>query len=409
MGGYSSSDYVVKVNPGIINYNWSWDIGFGKVVKSALRYSSYYGLDTNVYDSHNTRLSEYAAVLYLSQSKYGKMGNYKKNNNSNSPHIYINEYPYTGMSSGNYMEYFKPYTETEYAERLSKVWDYNEDHTKTVTCEQTGSVSRPSISVSNNGWSNSSGTYTTQASGKDASSSSISFSFSVLEEATVSFNYSKSLTSCSLSYSISGPTSSSGSASSSTTTVSKVLSPGNYTVTFNFSKDSTLLSVTRSGSVSNFSVVAGGWEDNERTNYQNGIGASTTGNVYGVYDLGRKTMPTVIVYNSNRPVATFLSKEGLSDLNSKYYEVIKYVSSTSIVCESSPNCDGYGLYTEIPSDFYYNQCDSIMSDGQYFYINKDGNMSNLVTYPNNDEKSPYCYEQVILVDQNGRIVLSSNN
>ena len=370
-------------------------------------FSTNYNLNRNMYDSHNMKLSEYAAALYLSQSQYGKYGNYNNSGgNSSSIHIYGNEYAQTGNSNGKYSAVYG------HDREISK-YLYDDDHTKIVTCEQVGQTTSPSISTSMNGWSNSSGTYSTSFTGKDPYSSSISFTFTINQDSTVSFTYKKSsLLNCSLNFSIknsSGTTFDSGSLSStSDTNYSKVLSSGTYTVTFDFSKSSTLTSATRSATIKNFKVVSGGWSDVVKTDYTNGIGASSTGNIYGVYDMARANLFSLIAYNSNNSKATVLTKYGLTNFDEKYYDTI-YVTSNSISCNgSSSTCDGLGLYTEVPASFY-DDCRYAQSRTAFTTTSSSTFIFNVPSQELGDI-SPYCFYKYNSRAYLGvRLVLSYND
>ena len=68
--------------------------------RSMSRPGNIFGLDFNIADTHLIKNSEWAAVSYLTQSKYGKYGN--DNYTNKDKEVFVNNSWYTGRSGGSY-------------------------------------------------------------------------------------------------------------------------------------------------------------------------------------------------------------------------------------------------------------------------------------------------------------------
>lgn len=369
-------------------------------------------LDSDLFDSHIMKISEQAALVYLSQSKYGKWGNYydykKLHGNFNSKSVLV-------YASGHYENKRTGYMQ-------GRAWPpggirddsanryYNDDHEKTIYCEQTspsyiypaGQGNKNNISLSKK------------------QSQTLTYEFTVNDISKISFSYAgSSVNMIHISYSLEGPTSKSDSKAltkaSKKQTEEFYIEPGSYVIKFAFENKSSVLST--SGYLQDLSIANGGWNDVIKNDYQNGIGGSTTGNIYGVYDINLYNQVVAATsYSDSRSLSTSLSSIGMSKWNSKYYDYF-YTNvqtepgkTTVFQCNGSDDCNGYGLIKELNDDKYFENCD-VVQDHKYQYLNTaytNGILTNYLMI-NDDSYSygPLCYYAGTSSGY-GRIILSSN-
>ena len=110
--------------------------------------------------------------------------------------------------------------------------------------------------------------------------------------------------------------------------VTKVLEPGTYTITFTYIKDSSADSGTDAGYVKNLNIKYGATYTKEEVyTEENGVGASTTGNIYGIYDMSGGAWEYVMGNMVDENGAFYPSFSELTQPESKYYDSYTYGTS----------------------------------------------------------------------------------
>ena len=295
------SDYKYCVNQGINKY---FTCHFFSVKNMTL--DPIYGLNDSIYDSHMMKNAEYAAVSYLSQSKYGKYGNdmfpaeYKTITPTN---------PYTGQL---YLDNTHiPYNDDHFTKTIYKQKD---DEVKIITFNDTSITERGT-----HNWS-----YTINISEK----STLSFSYQIKGgwyKDYISYSLKKASTNEVIS---SNKLSSSGSKN-----VSLMIDPGKYTLDFTYlkNKDSNIYSA----SSTNVKIKEGGWGNVVEEDYYNGVASSTTGTVYGVYDLLTGSGTSVSAFFGNIKYTDTFEVFDDTVVDSKYYDMYILVKGDSSCTASS--------------------------------------------------------------------------
>ncbi len=275
-------------------------------------------LDSNIVDSHFSKNSEWGAMAYLSQSKYGKYGNV--NYTGDNKIIYRNNNFSTNIYSGRSAGYQK----NDYYMDNYPYYRYFYDKFSIPECQdKTAGVAISLKKTADSNWQESSSKYTA-VSKKAGNSDKLTFNFNSSEDINLSFSYGIGLSngSNSISYSISGKSYSGKSISisskvsaiinkSSSASVHKTLEPGSYTLTITYANGG-IKNDKYNGYIKNIQIL--------RTScplvatQKNGIGASTTGNIYGIYD---------VAGGSNDYVAAKYvdNIEDVTDEDKKYYDI----------------------------------------------------------------------------------------
>ena len=244
----------------------------------------------NQVDAHMMKNTEWGAVAYLKQSKYGLGTTDIANNNSVSN--------YTGRSSGD-----ASVTETS----TEGTYKYNESGQRQIVVEGTGTnlnIASP-VSDATYTWTNI-GTaenpiWKSATQGVKSSTTTLTYTFTLSGNGALSFDYSVSSANDYFGHlyytitkdntvvdktgtitKISGTSYGTDDASMSYVSKAHILSSGTYTLEFTYKKDGYISGGTDSGYVKNVKVL----EDvTINTIKQEGGAASTTGNVTGVYDM----------------------------------------------------------------------------------------------------------------------------
>ena len=240
-------------------------------------------------DTHMMKNNEWGAVAYLTQSIYGRC-----TSSTSCEEVSINNSSnyYTGRSGG------APGS-SSIASTTEGTYKYNENKIEISVVE--GTVTNVSTTVTNDStypWANTNGVYSSSNNGQNSTTATLTYSFTLSSKGVVSFDYSVSSESGydKMSYVINNGTTdvitgdvisgtSRGTAESNLSYDNKthILDAGTYTLTFTYSKDSSSASGLDKGYVKNVKVLAG-----VETIAKLGPGgqlASTTGNIYGVYDM----------------------------------------------------------------------------------------------------------------------------
>ena len=316
-----------------------------------------YGLNTTT-DTHMIKNSEWGAVAYLSHSKYGTCtdGTCKEININNSSSYY------TGRSGGT----------SSTSSSAEGTYKYNETKKNTTTMTGGTAIAATVTNDTTYPWTSSDGLYKSSNQGKDSTTTNLKFSFTAPTNNTyLSFDWSVSSESASYDYlyytitkdgttlSDTGTSTKIGGTDLGTTeseliynNVSKKLDKGTYELTFTYRKDSSGTKGTDTGYIKNIKVLDSPTIKESKTligESRDGPSASTTHNIYGVYDVNggsyEYTMANIVSndgttmmsgYSSSRnsgykgiiyDSGNYTSYTGIDYPNNKYYD--KYSFSTS--------------------------------------------------------------------------------
>ena len=329
----NSNDITVKPNLGSISavagnalYGWEDDIMNMKTS------GNQYGFTTNT-DTHMVKNMEWGAAAYLSHSKYGTCSG------GTCREVNINSGSFTGMSGGS--------PNDSYSGR--EAYKYNQ--TKKITSAITGGTEIvPTVTNDTKyPWTETNGLYKSSTQGKDSTSSSLSFDFTAPTDDTyLSFDWSASGNVGRLSYKITkdGKTLSTygkyeidgtdlgiTESTLSYINVFKKLDKGTYKLTFTYKRDGGESLGTDTGYVKNIKIANGPTIKETVTPIEkgkDGPSASTTHNVYGVYDMSGCDNEYVMALMANADgtaiEGTYTGYDwGDHDLpNEKYYDKYSY-------------------------------------------------------------------------------------
>ena len=303
-----------------------------------------YALTTTEVDTHMMKNMEWGAVAYLSQSKYGKYNN--PNYTDANKEVYINNSSsYITGSSGGSPNASDGSRARSYAWNVSTRVDYtkNGENNQNVNPTVTNDPTYP--------WSLTNGVYKSTTQGVQSSTTNLTFNFTLNQISELSFDWSVSskgrlygklyyiITKDGVNMGDTGEFTaiygtSYGTDESTLTynNVTKVLESGNYTITFTYYKSSSSTSDTSldAGYVKNLSIKYGATYIKEETyTEENGVGASTTGNIYGIYDMSGGAWEYVMgnIVDSNG--AFYPASSGLTQPESKYYDSYTYGTSSN--------------------------------------------------------------------------------
>jgi len=245
-------------------------------------YTNAYNYNRSI-DSHLMKNSEWGAVAYLTHSQYGRNGNEIATNNSTGY--------YTGRSVGK---------ATTYKTSKEGTYKYNEKKTEVTIKEGTGrEVSTSVTNDATNAWTQTEGVWASNIKGQDNGSTKLKVGFSLGEKGIIEFEYSVSSEGRYdiLSYTIQkeGTTVVVGDEISGTNrgnienglTYEKkthILEAGNYELIFNYKKDGGGDRGDDAGYVRNIKAIEGVEINVEILGEAGGL-ASTSGNIYGIYDM----------------------------------------------------------------------------------------------------------------------------
>ena len=324
-----------------------------------------YGLSTST-DTHMIKNSEWGAVAYLSHSKYGTCtdGTCKAVSKNNSKGYY------TGRSGGN--------SNSE----ASSEGTYKYNQTKNTVTEMIDEGTQITPTVTNDTtypWTVSDGLYKSTTQGRNTNTTNLTFDFVAPSDDTylyfdwsastgwVSYNYlyytitkdGTTLSDTGKSTKIGGTTLGSTESELTYKSVSKKLEKGTYQLTFTYKKTLDRSGGTDTGYVKNIKILnSPTFEDKVIVlkHGEDGPSASTTHNMYGVYDMsggaddmtmanrvspdgttmisgvysGDNSGYTGKMYNSG----SYISFIGIDYPNSKYYDKYSFAEST-IITKSS--------------------------------------------------------------------------
>ena len=298
-----------------------------------------YALTATEVDTHMMKNIEWGAVAYLTQSKYGKYNN--PNYTDANKEVYINNSSsyITGSSGGSSNA---SSSARSYAWNVSTKVGYVK-----VSGESNQTVNSTVTNDSTYPWSLSNGTYKSTTQGVRNSTTNLTFNFTLNQISELSFDWTVSSESVSYDYiyytitkdgetlsdtgistKIGGTSYGTDESSLTYNNVTKVLEPGTYTITFTYVKDGSGDSGTDAGYVKNLSIKYGATYTLQETyTEENGVGASTTGTIYGIYDMSGGAWEYVMGNMTDPSGAFYPSDSGLSQPDSKYYDSYTYGTS----------------------------------------------------------------------------------
>ena len=310
-------------------------------------------------DTHMMKNMEWGAVAYLSHSKYGTCtdGTCTEININNSSSYY------TGRSGGN----------TNASETAEGTYKYNQTKiVDTTIVDGTGTTITPTITNDTTyPWTETGGLYKSSTQGVDSSTTNLTFSFTAPSDNTyLSFDWSVSSETVSYDYiyytitkdgtalSDTGTSTKIGGTTLGTTedaltykNVTRQLESGSYEITFTYVKDSSDASGTDTGYVKNIKILDSPTVNTEVTPIgegKDGPSASTTGNIYGIYDMSGGAWEYVMGNIVSNDGTTMMSGNSTSN-NSGYTGIIygsgSYTSYTGIVYPENKYLDKYSFGT----------------------------------------------------------------
>ena len=310
-------------------------------------------------DTHMMKNMEWGAVAYLSHSKYGTCtdGTCTEININNSSSYY------TGRSGGN----------TNASETAEGTYKYNQTKiVDTTIVDGTGTTITPTITNDTTyPWTETGGLYKSSTQGVNSSTTNLTFSFTAPSDNTyLSFDWSVSSETVSYDYiyytitkdgtalSDTGTSTKIGGTTLGTTedaltykNVTRQLESGSYEITFTYVKDSSDASGTDTGYVKNIKILDSPTVNTEVTPIgegKDGPSASTTGNIYGIYDMSGGAWEYVMGNIVSNDGTTMMSGNSTSN-NSGYTGIIygsgSYTSYTGIVYPENKYLDKYSFGT----------------------------------------------------------------
>ena len=245
-----------------------------------------FGFVSSEVDTHMSKNNEWGAVAYLTQSIYGRC-----TTSTTCTEVYINNSSgkYTGRSG-----------DTPSASSVrAGTYEYNQNKVESTVVEGTGTNITPTITNDTTyPWTNNNGVYSSGNSAQSSTTSTLTYTFTLTDKGVVSFDYSVSSENSwdKMKYTISKDSTtvvtgaeisgtSMGTIESSLQYENKVhvLEKGTYTLVFTYSKDGGGDTGLDKGYVKNVKVLNGAQIIDKVV--PGGQNASTTGTIYGIYDM----------------------------------------------------------------------------------------------------------------------------
>ena len=398
----------IKIIPNVSSLR-SQTIGDMFNASRAIETTAKYGLSTVEVDSRMIKNMEWGAVAYLSQSKYGKYGN--PNYTGANKEVYINNSSsyITGSSGGS------PNASSSarsYAWNVSTKVDYvkvSGENNQVVTPTVTNDATYP--------WTLTDGVYKSTTQGIQSSTTNLIFNFTLPQMGELSFDWSvssentsydylyytitkdgKTLSDTGTSTKIGGTSYGTDESSLTYNNVTKVLEAGTYTVTFTYRKDSSEDRGTDAGYVKNLNIKYGATYTNTKEEFfteENGVGASTTGNIYGIYDMSGGAYEYVMGNMVDSLGDFYSSSSGLTQPKSKYYDSYAYGTSSGDYTRGhlgDATKETQGWNSDIAS-FVYSSYPWFVRGGRY-YNGSDAGVFYFDSY-NGDALSNYSWRVVL--------------
>ena len=362
----------IVVKPNILSLRDQTVSSFFFASRSMEQPGNSFGFVSSEVDTHVSKNNEWGAVAYLTQSIYGRC-----TNNTTCTEVYINNSSayYTGRSG-----------DTPSASSTSAgTYEYNQNKVESTVVEGTGTNITPTITNDKTyPWTNNNGVYSSGNSAQSSTTSTLTYTFTLTDKGVVSFDYSVSSEENydKMKYTINKDSiavvtgteisgTSKGTIESSLKYESKVhvLEAGTYTLIFTYSKDGGSNIGLDKGYVKNVKVLNGTQTIDKVL--PGGQQASTTGTIYGIYDMSGGSIEYVMgVYNRT------INKSGFISLpDSKYYNNYTSTSYTGHALTETKNWYNDN-YTFVDTNFpwfrrggYYNNSTRA---GVFFFDNSSG-------------------------------------
>ncbi len=346
-----------------------------------------YGLSTST-DTHMIKNMEWGAVAYLSHSKYGTCtdGTCKEVNKNNSSSYY------TGRSGGSSSASFTS----------DGTYKYNQKYITNTTITGGTNISPTITNDATYPWSEENGLYKSSTQNKNSTTTNLKFSFTAPTNNTyLSFDWSvsseskyydylyyaitkdgKTLSGTGTSTKIGGTDLGTTESSLKYNNVSKKLDAGTYELTFSYRKDSSGQKGTDTGYIKNIKVLDSPTVNVTKTPIgegKDGPSASTTHNIYGVYDMSagstEYTMGNMVSNDGTTMMSGAYSNQN-SGYTGKIYDSGNYTSYAGIAYPNSKYYDKYSFSTS-----EYTRIRSKLGDGiKEVYDGKHGKLVNC-NYP----------------------------
>ena len=347
----------IIIKPNVTSLRLNTVSNFFYASRSMEQTGNSFGFVSSEVDTHMSKNNEWGAVAYLTQSIYGRC-----TNSTTCTEVYINNSSgyYTGRSGDvpNDIGYTKAGT-----------YEYNQNKVESTIVEGTGINITPTITNDTTyPWTNNNGVYSSGNSEKDRTTSTLTYTFTLTDKGAVLFDYSvssekncdkmkytinKDSTTVVTGTPISGT--SMGTTESSLQYESKIhiLEKGTYTLVFTYSKDSIGKTGLDKGYVKNVKVLNGTQTTDKVV--PGGQQASTTGTIYGIYDMSGGTweyVMGVLADTNGKPRSGYSSSQnsgftgmlyggttytGIAFPDSKYYNIYTGTSYTGHALTETKN------------------------------------------------------------------------
>ena len=357
-----------------------------------------FGFVSSEVDTHMSKNNEWGAVAYLTQSIYGRCGN-----STTCTEVYKNNSSayYTGRSGD---------TPSDSNYTFAGTYEYNQNKVESTIVEGTGTNITPTITNNTTyPWINNNGVYSSGNKGKDSTTSTLTYTFTLTDKGAVLFDYSvssensfdkmkytinKDSTTVVTGAEISGT--SRGTTESSLQYENKVhvLEKGTYTLVFTYSKDDSGNTGLDKGYVKNVKVLNGVQTIDKFL--PGGQQASTTGTIYGIYDMSGGSweyVMGVLADPNGNPRSGYDSSQnsgftgmlndgttytGIAFPNSKYYNLYTGSSYTGHALTETKNWySDYATFISTSLPWFY-RSDAYRGStiaGVFFFNNLQGDLS----------------------------------
>ena len=286
----------IIIKPNVVNLRYNNVSNFFFASRSMEQSGNSFGFVSTEVDTHMSKNSEWGAVAYLTQSIYGRCIN-----STTCSEVYINNSSryYTGRSG-----------DTPSADFTSTgTYEYNQNIIVPTIVEGTGTNITPTITNDTTyPWTKNNGVYSSGNSAQDDTTSTLTYTFTLTEKGAVSFDYSVSSeegdydimkyeinngsTTVVTGATISGTYRGTKETSLQYESKTHVLESGTYTLVFTYSKDSEEADGLDKGYVKNVKILNGAQTMDKVL--PGGQNASTTGTIYGIYDMNGGTYEYVM-------------------------------------------------------------------------------------------------------------------
>ena len=390
----NANGIIIKPNVTSLRYNSVSNFFFAS--RSMEQPNNSFGFVSSEVDTHMSKNNEWGAVAYLTQSIHGRC-----TNSTTCSEIYKNNSSgyYTGRSDD------LPFNNYDYDSYTKNgTYEYNQNKIKTTIVG--GTTITPTITNDTTyPWTNNNGVYSSGNSAQGDTTSTLTYTFTLTDKGVVSFDYSvssennydkmkytinKDSTTVVEGTEISGTLSETTESSLQYENKVHVLEKGTYTLVFTYSKDGSGNSGLDKGYVKNVKVLNGVQTIDKVL--PGGQQASTTGTIYGIYDMNggaTEYVMGVLADTNGKPRTGYDSSSnsgftgmlkdgttytGIAFPDSKYYNLYKgssytghaltetagwYYDHEEFVISSSPWFNRGGLYGAMWANpgifhFYYN-------------------------------------------------------